>query len=486
MNPLNPPTIIVKIEQGKADKTEFRFTDSFQIGRGRESEIRIMDDIVSRPHAEIRFEEGKWWLHDLNSTNGIFVDGEKVDQVPLANNTRIILGQFGPVLSFSIEAAGQEDKTRVIQRSVAQYTDRYFGDPDETTIGEHTMMVRRAFKKIQKKQKKRYGAIIAIFASLFLLAGTYAIYKHRQVIKQKAIAADIFYAMKRSELEFSSALKAIRLKEDAESQKLIENYRVQRKEMEDKYDQFVNTLDVYGKGISEKERLILRVARTFGECEINMPKGFAKEVMSYIKKWKTTSRLKKAIERAKRKGYIPKIVEIMESHDLPPQFFYLALQESLFDINACGPKTRFGIAKGMWQFIPSTAVRYGLQPGPLVEVKKPDPLDERHHFERSTLAAAKYIRDIYDTEAQASGLLVMASYNWGERRVIKLIRTMPEDPRERNFWRILENYKEKIPKQTYDYVFYIVSATVIGENPRLFGFDFDSPLASVMSKAPIG
>ena len=230
----------------------------------------------------------------------------------------------------------------------------------------------------------------------------------------------------------------------------------------------------------------MRVARTFGECEINMPKGFVKEVMSYIKKWKTTTRLKEAIVRARRKGYIPKIVEIMESHDLPPQFFYLGLQESLFDINACGPKTRFGIAKGMWQFIPSTGARYGLQPGPLVKIKKPDPQDDRHHFLRSTMAAAKYIRDIYDTDAQASGLLVMASYNWGERRVIKLIRTMPEDPRERNFWRILENYKEKIPKQTYDYVFYIVSATVIGENPRLFGFDFDSPLASVISKEPIG
>jgi len=484
MNLLNSPTIVVKIEKGKAEKTKFRFADSFQIGRGRESEIRIMDDIVSQLHVEIRFEEGRWWAYDLKSTNGIFVDGKKVDQVPLANNTRIILGQFGPVLSFSLEETGQENKTVVEQRSLTQYTDRYSGDPDEAAIGQHTMMVRRVFKKMQKKQKKRYVKIIAIFASLFLLAGTYAIYKHRQIIKQKAIAADIFYAMKRLELEFSSALKAIRLKEDVESKKLIENYRVQRKEMEDKYDQLVNTLYVYGKE-NEKERLILGVARSFGECEINMPKGFAKEVMSYIKKWKTTTRLEEAIGRARRKGYIPKIVEIMESHDLPRQFFYLALQESLFDINACGPKTRFGIAKGIWQFIPSTAVRYGLRSGPLVKVKKPDPQDERQHFEKSTIAAAKYIRDIYDTEAQASGLLVMASYNWGERRVTKLIRTMPEDPRERNFWRILEKYKEKIPKQTYDYVFYIVSATVIGENPRLFGFDFDSPLASMINKKPI-
>ena len=133
----------------------------------------------------------------------------------------------------------------------------------------------------------------------------------------------------------------------------------------------------------------------------------------------------------------------------------------------------------MWQFIPSTAVYYGLRTGPLVHLRRPDPRDDRHHFGKSTLAAARYIRDIYDTEAQASGLLVIASYNWGERRIIELIRKMPENPRERNFWRLLKNYKKEIPGETYDYVFRIISAAVIGENPRLFGLDFDNPLAYI-------
>lgn len=167
------------------------------------------------------------------------------------------------------------------------------------------------------------------------------------------------------------------------------------------------------------------------------------------------------------------------THDLSPQFFYLALQESGFDANDCGPSTTYGIAKGMWQFIPSTAVYYGLRTGPLVRHREPDPRDERHHFGKSTLAAARYLRNIYDTEAQASGLLVIASYNWGERRVNELIQKMPENPRERNFWHVLAQYRDQIPQETYDYVYYIVSAAVIGENPRLFGFDFDNPLVTI-------
>ena len=54
---------------------------------------------------------------------------------------------------------------------------------------------------------------------------------------------------------------------------------------------------------------------------------------------------------------------------------------------------------------------------------------------------------------------------------------MPPNPRERNFWKLLERYRERVPKETYDYVLSIVSAAVIGENPRLFGFNFDNPLA---------
>jgi hypothetical protein len=293
------------------------------------------------------------------------------------------------------------------------------------------------------------------------------------------LAGDIFYAMKSLELEFAGFLKAARRSQDPESLQHVEKYRARRKEMEETYDQFINTLEVYGKGISEKEQVILRIARTFGECEINMPAGFVEEVLSYIEKWKSTKRLETAIGRARRNGYVPKISETMLANDLPPQFFYLALQESNFDINACGPKTRYGIAKGMWQFIPSTAVNYGLRTGPLVNLRRRDPRDERHHFGRSTLAAARYLRDIYDTEAQASGLLVIASYNWGERRVIERIRRMPENPRERNFWQLLAGYRTEIPQETYDYVFYIVSAAVIGENPLLFGFDFDNPLADI-------
>ena len=55
--------------------------------------------------------------------------------------------------------------------------------------------------------------------------------------------------------------------------------------------------------MTEQERLVLRVARIFGECELNMPPDFVAEVNRYIKLWQSSERLPKAINIAKANGY---------------------------------------------------------------------------------------------------------------------------------------------------------------------------------------
>jgi hypothetical protein len=209
------------------------------------------------------------------------------------------------------------------------------------------------------------------------------------------------------------------------------------------------------------------------------------EVNKYIKLWQSSGRMEKAITKARANGYTTSITQQLLAEGLPPQFFYLALVESDFDPYISGPETRKGFAKGMWQFIPETAVKYGLHLGPLVDLPRPDTLDDRHNYQKETVAAAHYLKDLYGSDAQGSGLLVMACYNWGEDYVLPLVRSMPANPKDRNFWMLLQNHRDKIPKETYDYVFYIVSAAVIGENPRLYGFNFDNPLANVSTQASV-
>jgi len=255
--------------------------------------------------------------------------------------------------------------------------------------------------------------------------------------------------------------------------------RSQLRSLSSSYDRFLDEIGLYDESGSEKHRLVLKMARVFGECEATMPELLYTEVDHYVDVWKADTRLNQALNRAVATGFASQAAAAFDHYNLPPQYFYLALQESDFRRDACGPETRYGIAKGPWQFIPSTAIAYGLEVGPLYLQRRPDPLDERHDIVRSSDAAAHYIRDIYLREAQGSGLLSLAIYNYGGRNVRRVIRSLPDSPRERNFWRLLLEHRQKFPRETYDYVLRIFSAAVIGENPALFGFTFDNPLANV-------
>jgi hypothetical protein len=407
-----------------------------------------------------------------------------VETAAIDKSITIRLGADGPVVVMEVASPALPTKRPAPQKPagetmlLASYAERYFGAATgDEPVGGRTLMIRKAFHTVQKKQKRLYRGIIAVAVLAALGAGGYAYYGHRQMARQKLVAQELFYAMKSLDVDIANVERLVASSGNAQGQDQVKRYLERRREMESNYDRFLSGLKLYDYTLTAQEQLILRVTRLFGECDLAAPPEYLAEVGSYIRKWQGSGRYAKAVLRAQEMGYSRKIAEAFQKQNLPPQFFYLAMQESDFDEVASGPPTRMGIAKGMWQFIPETAGRYGLKTGPLVALRRPDPADDRHKWEKATDAAARYIKDIYSTDAQASGLLVMASYNWGENRIINMLRTMPANPRERNFWKVLEQHRDKVPKETYDYVLSIVSAAVIGENPKLFGFGFDSPLA---------
>ena len=485
-----PQHLNLSIESGSSATRSFSFQGRFEIGRHPECQVCLKDNVVSRRHAEVFREKGQWWIRDLGSANGVFLDGRRVSVAALGMAGHFQLGSAGPMLAYRVEAQGQPEAIGLAEAEADRdgrnsrqspdldhYKSHYFGAGDGEKAGEHTMMVRRAYAEVRKKQRLTYLTILGFVLVLLVITGAVALHKHRQVVQQRRLAADVFYTMRALELDLIKLKAEAQQRRSLEAKIQIDAAESQKEKLEQSYGRYVESLGVYGKGMSAEEKIILRMAHRFGECEINMPGEFAREVRGYIKRWQSSGRFFNVLQRAERLGYVSTIVRDLAQEQLPPQFLYLALQESNLNSRAVGPVTRFGIAKGMWQFIPSTAEKYGLRVGPLKDVAEVDLLDERQDVAKSTRAAARYLKDIYTTDAQASGLLVMASYNWGEERVIQLIQSMPKNPRERNFWQLIAKYRDKIPDETYDYVFSIFSAAVIGENPRLFGFDMDNPLA---------
>jgi Protein of unknown function (DUF3662)/FHA domain len=62
------------------------------VGRSRDSDIRLSDPNVSRKHAELRNENGAYWVIDLDSTNGLEVNGRRVQRAKLGNGDVIVMG----------------------------------------------------------------------------------------------------------------------------------------------------------------------------------------------------------------------------------------------------------------------------------------------------------------------------------------------------------------------------------------------------------
>jgi membrane-bound lytic murein transglycosylase D len=140
---------------------------------------------------------------------------------------------------------------------------------------------------------------------------------------------------------------------------------------------------------------------------------------------------------------------ILKENDLPEELFYLAMIESGYSTKAHSTAK----ALGVWQFIPATARRYGLQVNKYV--------DERRDPVRATESAAKYLGDLYNVFH--SWELAMAAYNCGEMCVLRAVMA----GKTRNFWELVE--KGFLPQETKNYVPKFMAAVLIGKDPENYG-----------------
>lgn len=129
--------------------------------------------------------------------------------------------------------------------------------------------------------------------------------------------------------------------------------------------------------------------------------------------------------------YFPIFEDILNRYDLPEELKYMAVVESMLNPTA----TSHAGAKGIWQFIYSTAKSYGLEINSYV--------DERMDIEKSMDAAARYLRDAY--RIFGDWALAISSYNCGAGNVSKAIRRAGGS---KDYWSIYRY----LPRETRGYV----------------------------------
>jgi membrane-bound lytic murein transglycosylase D len=162
--------------------------------------------------------------------------------------------------------------------------------------------------------------------------------------------------------------------------------------------------------------------------------------------------------------YRPVIVRELKKAGLPEELSWLPLVESGYKINALSSAR----ALGLWQFIPSTGYKYGLN--------RDDWADERMDVEKSTRAAIDYFKDLH--AMFGDWLTVLAGYNCGEGRVMRTIASQHINYLDR-FWDLYQ----RLPNETARYVPRFLATLLIVKDPQKYGMDLTSgtPKTDILS-----
>ena len=187
-----------------------------------------------------------------------------------------------------------------------------------------------------------------------------------------------------------------------------------------------------------------------------IPIAINRHVQAEINLFTTGRERRFFIESYRRSGrYRDKIVRALKAAGLPEELSWIPLIESGYKVNALS-RAR---ALGLWQFIPSTGYKFGLQRNKFI--------DERMDPEKSTRAAIEYLKELH--RIFGDWATVLAAYNCGEGRVLRVIRGQNVNYLD-NFWDLYE----RLPRETARYVPRFLATLHILNNPETYGLDMVS------------
>ncbi len=437
-----------------------------RVGRGPGNDVILSDSaLVSARHFEIRREGADYFLRDLDSTNGTYLNGQRITEAQLTAPCSIQLGTDGPELGFVIDDSPLSDVNQTLVASPpAALSDAAFNLEHEelltaavararharrSGVGDSTVVImREMLEAALHRTRRKFKTMIAALAVALAVVIAYGYWKidgmKREKSRYDGVIAQIEAMLQRSQ------------QDSAQTDQLIE----QLDRYEDRARALQNTL-LFRAVSFEREESIKREIKAllleFGAEVYSIPPEFLEEVKRFIQQYQGPDRphMERALG-ASRKN-MDTMRRIFEQNNLPPDLADIVLVES--GLGADGISSAG--AAGLWQFTPETARAYGL--------KVNDAVDERLDTAKSTQAACKYIRDlILDFGSGSSVMLALAAYNLGPAKVKAAVRRVNDPIKQRNFWYL---YRVRaVPPETREYVPKVIAAMLIARHPERYGF----------------
>ena len=186
----------------------------------------------------------------------------------------------------------------------------------------------------------------------------------------------------------------------------------------------------------------------------NLPLIDNDEVRYFVKYYSTTGKRFITDAWKRRDNFGEPVETILKSWGIPQIFVSLATVESGFRPDAKSPCG----AAGLWQFMPATAERFGLRVGTFH--------DDRYDISYSTVAAARYLRELHDKFGD--WYLALAAYNAGPAR----IKSALHESHARSYFELVR--LSALSQENSDFVAKVVAVATIELDPTRYGFRKDT------------
>ena len=441
-----------------------------RIGRGEESDLipeQTNLSTISKQHLEIYKSGDSYRIRDLDSTNGTYLNGRRIQEEALEHGAVFMLGPDGPQFQFRyLDRPVESDpelapatgpKTRISRPPAA--------DQDRNELMEEALRKSREARKAGgeghtgffmrevvstsvKRSRKPLFMIIGGMALLLLIVSAYA-YWTIDGLKRKKFDLDQHIAGLETRLQDGGDPEEVEL--------LIKELEKHQEAAKKVQRSLMYKLGVRSEELDFIETEIRALMSEFGAENYSIPPEFSEQVRRYVNRYQEQDR--KNIERTLNRHWdtLQQVRQSLESDSLPPDLAYIVVVESAFVTNSSSSAG----AVGLWQLLPGTARAYGLT--------VTDEVDERLDVKKSTQAAGKYLRElIIQFGSGSSVMLALAAYNLGPTRIRRTIRKVEDPIRQRNFWYLYRS--RALPAETRGYIPKIFAAVIICRNPEQLGF----------------
>jgi pSer/pThr/pTyr-binding forkhead associated (FHA) protein len=99
--------LLIRSGEGREGETIDLDVDVLTVGRSPHSDLFLDDVTVSRHHARVLRDEAGFWVEDLNSLNGTYVNRKRIEQQRLFDGDELQIGKFK--LAFVEQADGSQE-----------------------------------------------------------------------------------------------------------------------------------------------------------------------------------------------------------------------------------------------------------------------------------------------------------------------------------------------------------------------------------------